>query len=145
MYTRFCTSIWVCENSELGIAFAHSWPKTTTCWIFRVVFRAVGAEGKQHFLFDLWQYKKHGSTSTLWVQIGSRQPSGQRKIKATKTTKNVTVDWQSYCISILGRTWDYIHQLFWKVKDINSEYSVALLVHLKTEIVKRDASLECLY
>ena len=79
---------------------------------------------------------KHGSTISLRRQIGS-QLSGQQQVKAIQSDQRRKHQQARFCppysmpLGILSINY------FEKGRTINSEYYIALLVHLKEEVAKK--------
>ena len=83
----------------------------------------------------MWQWRKHGSTTSCQSQIGS-QLSGQQQMKAVQSDQTSTSAGK-----VLASTfWDAQGILFIdyleKGRTINSKYYIPLLFHLKEEIAK---------
>ena len=76
---------------------------------------------------------KHRFTTSLRSQIGS-QLSGQQQVKTAQRCKHQQA---RFCLRILGCAGYFIHRLLEKGRTINSDYYIALLVHLKEEIAKK--------
>ena len=79
---------------------------------------------------------KHGSTTSLWCQIGS-QLSGQQQVKVIQTRPKMQISAGKVLASVF---WDVQGILFIdfleKGRTINSEYYIALFVRLEEEIAK---------
>ena len=70
---------------KVGVALAHSWSKTTMRQQFRVLFATILTSQKGIcFCINMWQWMKHGSTTSLWSQINS-QLGGQLQVKAVQS------------------------------------------------------------
>ena len=92
---------------------------------------------KRSFCKNMWQWTKHGSTTSLWSQIGS-QLSGQQQGESIQNDQRhkhrkarfwPPLFWDEQGILFI----DYIE----KGRTINSKYYIALLEHLKEEIAKK--------
>ena len=80
---------------------------------------------------------KNGSTTSLWSQIGS-QPSEQQQVKAIQSDRRRKISRHGFGLRILGCARYYIE----KRRTTNSEYYIALFVHLKEEIAKKQPQMK---
>ena len=84
---------------------------------------------------------KHGSTTSLKNQIGS-QLNGQQQVKAIQSNQTQT----STGKVLASVFWDVQGILFINYlangRNINNEYYIALLVHLKEEIAKKQPQMK---
>ena len=116
------------------VLFLFSWSKTMH-WPFSVVYNCFNAT-KRSFCINMWQWMKPGSNTSLWGQIDS-QLSGPQQVKAVQSNQTQTsagkvlssVFWDVQGILFI----DYLE----KGRTINSEYYIALLMHLKEEVTKK--------
>ena len=92
---------------------------------------------KRSFCINMWPWMNHGSTTTLRSQISS-QLSGQQQLKAIQSDQR--------CKHQQAKFWVVQGILFInyleKVRTINSEYYIALLVSLKEEINKKQPQMK---
>ena len=100
------------------------------------MFATVSTQQKRSFCINKWQWMKHGSITSLWSQIGS-QLSEQQQVKAVSKRPKTQISAGKVLPSVF---WDaqgiLFIDYFGKGRTINSEYYIALLVHLKEEITK---------
>ena len=67
---------------------------------------------QKDFCINMWQWMKHGSTTSLWSQISS-QLSGQQ----SKATKDTNISRQGFGLCILGCARYFVHWLPWERKN----------------------------
>ena len=89
----------------------------------------------------MWQWMKHGSTTSLWSQIGSQLSgrAGESHPKQPKTQTSAgkvlaSIFWNAQAILFIN----YLK----KRRTINREYYIALLVYLKEEIAKKQLQMK---
>ena len=83
---------------------------------------------------------KHGSTTSLQSQISSQLWVDSSRWKSSKMIKDANISRQGFVFHILGSATYFVHWLPWeRKKNINSEYYIVLLVHLKEEIAKKNS------
>ena len=85
---------------QVGAMFAHSQSKTTTHRWFRVLFATVSMQ-KRSFCVNIWQWMKHGSTTSLRSQIGN-QWSGQQQVKANQNDERCKHQQTRFWLSYFG-------------------------------------------
>ena len=73
---------------QSGLTFAHSQSKITMHRWFRALFTTV-SRNKKELCIKMWQWIKHGSTTSLWSQIGS-QLSEQQQVKPVQSDQTQT-------------------------------------------------------
>ena len=109
MCLQFCTNLWGCVTCfQSGCCVcSHPTKKNSASRIQSVVW-SCSSEVKRIFCVGLWQWMKHGSTTTLLkkkivrcVDISWWKPP--------KATKNSTVGCQGYGIRILKRAWYFVY------------------------------------
>ena len=121
--------------------FAHRrFKKNNTSKIQSVVCYSFNAT-KRIFCVYMWQWMNHGSSTSLWIQIGYLL-SGLQQVKPFKATKDanitnkvlVTLFWDAQGILFL----DYLE----KRRIINREFYIALFVRLEEEITKKQEQMK---
>ena len=98
-----------------GAAFVHSRSKPTTRRRFRAFFAIVSMQQKRGFCVNMWQRMKHGSTISLWSQIGS-QLSGNQQVEAVQSDQRrkhlQSGFWPLYFCAM-----HFVHRLPWRKEE----------------------------
>ena len=96
---------------------------------------------KRSFCITMWQWMKHGSTTSLWSQIGS-QLSGQQQVKAIQSNQRRKHQQARFWPPYFRMRKVFCSLITLRKEEPSSEYYVPLLVRLKEEIAKKQSQME---
>ena len=95
---------------EYGYPFAHSRSKTTTYQRFRGLFATILNATKRSFCVNIWEWRKHESTSSLHNQISSYL-CGQQQAKIFQMIQRRKHGLARFDHRVFGWTRYFVHRL----------------------------------